>query len=379
MTAPLRLGVVGVGALSMRGILPHLTQPDIADRVTIAAVCDTDLARAQATADRFAIAGVYADLDEMLSQEDLDLVTLVTPIGLHAAQGLRVLGAGVHLHVNKTMSTTVAEADELIMEADKRGLHIVASPGEVLRPQLSAIRGLINDGAIGELAWAVCGCAFGSYHEDEPERNEGASAIDPSWYFRKPGGGPIYDMTVYALHQLTSVLGPAQRVTALSGQVLPTRTFGGREIAVDADDNTVLLLDFGGGRFAVAYGIAAAEGLAGDFAGAQFYGTRGSIVDLQLNGQPIEFEGRELTTSAPTSDWEMQMRVLPHVTGPHTDIAESHVFEDIMQLVRWIRDGVPSAATAEHARHVVDIIESGYRASTSGMTQTLSTTFQLPS
>ena len=363
----------------MRGILPHLTQADIADRVRPAAVCDTDLARAQATADRFGIAGVYADLDEMLSKEDLDLVTLVTPIGLHAAQGLRVLGAGVHLHVNKTISTTVAEADELITEADKRGLHIVASPGEVLRPQLRAIRDLINNGAIGELAWAVCGCAFGSYHEDEPERHEGASAIDPSWYFRKPGGGPMYDMTVYALHQLTSVLGPAHRVTALSGQVLPVRTFGGREIAVDADDNTVLLLDFGGGRFAVAYGIAAAEGLAGDFAASQYYGTRGSIVDLQLNGQPIEFDGRELTTSAPTSDWEMQMRVLPHVTGPHTEIPESHVFEDIMQLVRWIREGVPSAATAEHARHVVDIIESGYRASSSGVAQALSTTFQLPS
>ena len=27
--------------------------------------------------------------------------------------------------------------------------------------------------------------------------------IDPSWYYRKPGGGPLYDMTVYAMHGLT--------------------------------------------------------------------------------------------------------------------------------------------------------------------------------
>ncbi|GAB4185439.1 MAG: hypothetical protein Fur005_47890 [Roseiflexaceae bacterium] len=42
------------------------------------------------------------------------------------------------------------------------------------------------------------------------------SNVDPSWYFRKPGGGPLYDMTVYSLHGLTGVLGPAKRVTAMS-------------------------------------------------------------------------------------------------------------------------------------------------------------------
>ena len=68
----------------------------------------------------------------------------------------------------------------------------------------------------------------------------------------------MYDMTVYALHQLTTVLGPARRVTALSGQVVPVREFLGRAIEVEADDNTLLLLDFGEGAFALAYGAASA-------------------------------------------------------------------------------------------------------------------------
>src|SRR5438874_1142576 len=82
----------------------------------------------------------------------------------------------------------------------------------------------IEQGAIGKLSWAICGVAFGRYHEsEEPERLEphAGGPIDPSWYFRKPGGGPLYDMAAYALHGLTSVLGPARRVTALSGKVLP--------------------------------------------------------------------------------------------------------------------------------------------------------------
>ena len=65
----------------------------------------------------------------------------------------------------------------------------------------------------------------------------------------------------------------------------------------------------------------------------------------------------------------------PHVLGPHARMAESHVFEDMMQLVDWIRDGKPSIANAEHARHVIEIIEAGYRAAETGETQVLQTTF----
>ena len=96
-----------------------------------------------------------------------------------------------------------------------------------------------------------------------------------------------------------------------------------------------------------------------------------------LNGEPFDFPGREETLGAPIDDWEHQMRVLPHVVGEHRNIVEAHVFEDIMQLVRWVRDGVPSPVTAEHARHVIDIIESGYRAAETGQTQELRTTFDL--
>jgi predicted dehydrogenase len=377
-TAPLRLGIVGTGAIALRGLLPHLTQADVQDRVVVHAVCDPVPGRAAAVAERFAVPHAFADLETMLAEGGVDAVSVASPIGLHHAHVRLALEAGAHVHVNKTLATTVAEADDLIALATSRGLALVASPGEALRPQLRRIRELIADGAIGKLAFAVCGCAFGTYHErDEPERlvAPGEVPIDPAWYFRKPGGGPMYDMTVYALHQLTTVLGPARRVTALSGQVVPVREFLGRAIEVEADDNTILLLDFGEGAFAVAYGSASAGTIIEDFGAAGYYGTTGAIIGLELNGEPFEFERRELTTHAPAWDWDAQMHVLPHVVGAHREIAESHVFEDVMQLVRLVREGVPTAATPEHARHVIDIIESGYRAAESGEAQTLRTSF----
>jgi predicted dehydrogenase len=372
---PVRLGVVGVGALSLRGILPHLAQPDVADRVVVTALADPIVERAHAAAGQYGIGSVFASIEELLADGDVDAVTIVSPIGLHFEHARAALRAARHVHLNKTMTTTVAEADELIDLAAAAGLRIVASPGEVLRPHVTRTRELIADGAIGRVTWAICGAAFARYHEEEPERAEAAGgAIDPSWYFRKPGGGPLYDMTVYALHQLTSVLGPARRVTAQSGVRVPSRTFLGRTVRTEADDNTVLLLDFGDGLVAVAYGTAAGAPN-GQFGTGIYYGTRGAIDGLLLDGVPFEFPGRGDTLDMPLGDQNAQNRLLPHVVAAHREIGEAHVFEDIMQLVDWIRDDRPSAVTAEHARHVVDIIESGYRAAATGLTQDLRTTF----
>ena len=372
---PLRLGVVGVGALSLRGILPHVAEPDVADRVVLAAVADSVIDRARAAADRYSVPAAYASLDELLGAADVDLVTIVSPIGLHFEHARAALRAGKHVHINKTMTTTVAEADELIGLAAAGGLRIVASPGEVLRPHVSRTRELIAEGAIGRVTWAICGAAFGRYHEEETERTGVAGgAIDPSWYFRKPGGGPMYDMTVYALHQLTSVLGPARRVTAQSAVRVPERRFLDRTVRTEADDNTVLLVDFGDGLVAVAYGMAAGAPNE-QFGIGIYYGTEGSIDGLRLDGEPFEFPGRADTLDAPLGDQDALNRLLPHVVGAHRDIGEAHVFEDIMQLVDWVRDDRATPVTAEHGRHVVDIIESGYRAAATGITQDLRTTF----
>jgi predicted dehydrogenase len=283
------------------------------------------------------------------------------------------------VHVNKTLSTTVAEADTLIALARDHDLRFVASPGEVLRPQVSRTRELIASGAIGDVAWAICGGAFEAYHEsEEPERLQapGGLPINPAWYFRKPGGGPMYDITVYALHQLTSVLGPALRVTALSGIRVPYREFAGERIPTEADDNTILLLDFGDGVFAVAFGTASGA-VSEQFGACVYFGSRGTIDGVLLNGEPFDFPGREATLHGPVTDWDAQMCVLDHVVGAHRHLPEAHVFEDIMQLVRWVLDGVPSAVTAEHARHVVDIIESGYRSAATESTESLSTSFHI--
>jgi predicted dehydrogenase len=365
------MGVVGAGSISLRGILPHLSQEDVQDRVRLAAVCDPVPGRAEAAAAKFGVERAFTEYEELLESGGVDAITIASPIGLHYEQGRLALDAGKHIHFNKTMTTTAAEATDLIEMARARGLKIVASPGEMLRPHNQQVKRLIEEGAIGTLIWAACGAAFGRYHENEQVRHgsDVLSNIDPTWYYRKPGGGPLYDMTVYSLHALTGILGPARRLTALSGVRLREREFLGRMVPVDADDNTLMLLDFGESMFALSYGTAAGRVTEG-FAGS-YFGTAGSIVGLKLNGEPFDYPGRELAQQEGGSNqW-----LMPHVVGPHRLIEEQHVYEDIMQLVDWIREDKPSIVTAEHARHVIEIIEAAYRAAETGQTQVLTTTF----
>ncbi len=372
MPGRLGIGVVGAGSIGIRGALAHLSLEDVQDRVFLAAVCDPVPGRADAAARRFGVARAYERYEDLLEDPAVDAITLCSPIGLHYEQGLKAIEAGKHIHFNKTMTTTVAEATDLIERAGAASAKLVASPGEMLRPRNRAVRGLVESGALGKVSWAVTGAAFGTYHEDESVRRGGGTAdvIDPSWYWRKPGGGPLYDMTVYGLHALTGILGPAKRVVAMSGVAIRQREFQGILHACDADDNSLLLLDFGDSVFAFVHGTFA--GSVTGFGQVNVYGSEGTVEGELHNGNPLEYPGRERARHARFGD----VVLLPHVTEAHGALEEAHVFEDVMQLVDWVREDIPSVCGAQHARHVIEIIEAAYRSAETGRAQDLETTFE---
>jgi predicted dehydrogenase len=370
MSEIVRLGIVGTGSITLRGLLPHLTMEDVQDRVHVVAVCDPVLERAQAAAAKFGVPAAYADMESMLSAGGLDAVSIASPIGFHYEQGVMAVEAGLHVHLNKSMTTTVVEADDLIARAQARGVKLVASPGELINPRLQRIKELVAEGALGRLTWAISGSAFGRYHEQEASVRHGddpLTNINPAWYFRRPGGGPLYDMTVYGLHALTGVVGPAKRVTAMSGVRLPEREFRGEMLPTDMDDQTLMILDFGDAFFAYVYGVAA-----GNIPGLgrpMLFGSKGMINGPTLNGEVIDYPRRE---DAVAYDYAA---ALPHVVRAHRGMEEAHVFEDVMQLVDWVREGTPTLATAEHARHVIEIFDAAYRSASTGQVQALHTTF----
>lgn len=358
------MGVVGAGSIGIRAALEHLSLPDVQDRVYLAAVCDPVPGRAEAAAKKYGVKAWYLTYEELLTDPHVDAVTLCTPIGLHYEQGKMAIEAGKHVHFNKTMTTEVWDADDLIARAKAKGVKLVASPGMMLYPHNQRIRRLILEGRLGILNWAIGQAGGGgierNYHLNEPIRQgeDVLSNIDPRWYFRRPGGGPQYDVTVYPLHILTGIVGPARRVTGFSGLLLKEREFRGERFACDMDDTTFLLLEFDEAFFAFIGATVAGRIVPGQ--NPNIYGTAGAVIGTKFG---------EMDLTQPSD-------AMPHWWGPHGQMSERHVYEDMMQLVDWIREDKPATIpSAEHAWHVIEIIEAGYLAAETGQTQTLRTTF----
>jgi predicted dehydrogenase len=382
MARKIRVGLAGLGSVAQRGILPHTFQADAREKIEAVAVCDPIPGRAQATAEKWNWREAYTNYDEMLARADVECVLISSPIPYHYRQVMAALEAGKHVYVQKSMTTTLAEANDVVNLARAKGLKLCASPGEMIRPPWPQLKKLVDEGALGRVYWAMSGMQ-GPGHEYETFRREGdvLSSVDPTWYYKR-GGGPVYDMTVYCLHELTGVLGSVKRVSAMSGIGLPIREWKGQKIEVEMDDNTLISLDFGGSTFAFAFG-ANCRGV--NLPRLAIFGSEGTVaVQSRRPSQPgMGQVGRAAaggwaavvnSSLVPGGEHELEVPEMPYRVGPHLEIGEPHGYADIMHLVDCILEDRAPVPSGEHARHVVEIIEKAYQASREGQTLELSTT-----
>lgn len=120
--------------------------------VTVVAVADPDAAgRAQAAARSHALRQ-YGDYREMLAKEKPDLVCIAPRCtDEHHAMALAALRIGAHIYVEKPITQTLAEADELLELAARTRLKIVVAHQMRLAPNVLALRRAIDDGLLGDL------------------------------------------------------------------------------------------------------------------------------------------------------------------------------------------------------------------------------------
>jgi predicted dehydrogenase len=117
MSATLRGGVIGAGVFGGHHARKYASLPG----TRLAAVHDPDLARAEALAGPLGGRAI-ADLDAFL--QAVDVVTVASPATCHAGQALAALRAGKPVYVEKPIGIALGEADEIIAEAERRGLVV---------------------------------------------------------------------------------------------------------------------------------------------------------------------------------------------------------------------------------------------------------------
>src|SRR5215471_847008 len=104
-----RVGIVGagIGKAHARGYQA------LSERWDLTAICDIDQARADDFADEFSVPGVVSDLTELCRMDDLDVIDICTPPGLHFEHIQQVLAAGKHAICEKPLVGSLRQVDEL--------------------------------------------------------------------------------------------------------------------------------------------------------------------------------------------------------------------------------------------------------------------------
>jgi predicted dehydrogenase len=354
----LRLAILGPGDVAQRDYLPEFGR--IADRAEIVAVCGRTEARARAVAQEHG-APWFTDEATMLQEVPIDALVNLTPIQSHFETTLMALEAGVHVYSEKPLAGSVPEGRRLEQVAAERSLVLVAAPSVMLFPQVRLAQRLIAEGRIGSVHTAR-GVAMGAV---PPWPGFGS---DPTPYFSL-GGGPLIDLGVYPLHAITGLVGPAQRVAAMSARVgegftVPDGPAAGTRVDIEVDDAWTALLDLGGAR------IATIE------ANYTSHGTRSAEVELMGTDGTIAFSWFDVSAPvevlAPDGTWEA-------IEVPRTGRAEGpdHLL-GVQHLIECIESGAPPVLSAAHAIHVLEIFEQAHRSSREGVVATVETTFPSP-
>ncbi len=372
----IRVGLLGSGDVANHIYLPGLKQIDAEGGLQLVAVCDTIEDRVRAAAERYRVPRVYTEYDALLADDDVDLIVNLTPVPYHARMVLRALAAGKHVYTEKPLATTLEEANQIIEAMERAGRVVGCAPVLTVHPETTYLKGLLQANAIGKVCFIR---ARGS--------NPGPAwcedfLTDPTWFYKPGGGGPLFDLAVYPLNLITALMGPAKRITAMSGICVPERQVRsgvkkGQTISVEVDDNTHLILDFGDATFAsidATFCVLSAKGPR-----TEIYGTRG-VINLYAtpNEPPMEIYRDE--PEAGLRGWMVPQdtyrgSLKPYDPRPDKDRRPWTFADGVRHLARCIEEGKQPLISAYHARHILEITLKALESAQEGRAVELQTTF----
>lgn len=120
-----KVGVIGLGEVAQIIHLPILQ--NLANQFEISAICDVSPGLVQAKSDRYQVAHRYLDAYELVQQEDLDAVIVLSSDEYHAECVIAAVRHGKHVLIEKPMCLTLREAEEIIRARDEAGVQVMVA------------------------------------------------------------------------------------------------------------------------------------------------------------------------------------------------------------------------------------------------------------
>ena len=347
--SPVRAAIVGCGNIATR----YAEQILAYENVHLAGFSDIAPDRAETFAEKYG-GRCYPDLQSVLDDTAVNLVVNLTIHHAHAEVITRCLKAGKHVHTEKPLAMSYAEARRLVALADKRNLRLSSAPITYMGEAQQTAWQRIRNGDLGTVRLVYAEVNHGRIETWHP---------NPDAFYEV---GVLWDVAVYPLTLLTAFFGPAESVRSYGRVIYPHRvTTEGRKFTIKAPDLVLAAIEFPGGPVvrltANFYAKGSKQG-----GSLEFHGDRGSLYlgNFQSFNAPVEFAlyGEPLAPA-------------PHLRPPFEGVEFARGVED---LATAIAEGRPHRASGAHAAHVVEIAEGIQTGICTGETVRFKSTFTPP-
>ena len=143
----LRMGVIGYGYWGPNVVRNFHALPNC----TVDAVCDQNPAALHRVAALYPGMAVTRDVREIVTSPTLDAVAVVTPVSTHYALARQCLEHGKHVFIEKPLTATVGQAEDLIALAAQQGLTLMVDHTFLFTGAVQKMKELIDQHVLGAL------------------------------------------------------------------------------------------------------------------------------------------------------------------------------------------------------------------------------------
>ena len=220
-----RIALAGCGRISKN----HFDAIEKVDGLELVAVCDADPTRAEQAATQQGVA-CFTSYEKMLQDANADVITIATPSGLHADQGVAAAQAGKHVVMEKPMAISLTGADALVHACDKAGVQLFVVKQNRLNPPIQLLKHAVDKNRFGRIYMASC-----TVHWARPQEYYDQAPWRGTWEF---DGGAFMNQASHYVDLIQWLMGPVESVMA------KTATLARR---IETEDTGVAILKFRNG------------------------------------------------------------------------------------------------------------------------------------
>ncbi|OGV37175.1 MAG: oxidoreductase [Lentisphaerae bacterium GWF2_49_21] len=227
----LKVGLVGCGRIAQRHA--ELLGKNCISGASLAAVCDVNKKKAENLGGKYNTPW-YEDFKSMMQEENPDVVSVLTPSGMHAEHVIELARYGKHIIVEKPMSLTLDDADKMIKACDANAARLFVVKQNRFNLPVVKLKEALDAGRFGKIVLGtvrVRWCRPQEYYDSDEWRG--------TWRY---DGGVLTNQASHHIDMLEWMLGDVESVFAKGATAL---------VDIEVEDTAVVVLKFLNGALGV--------------------------------------------------------------------------------------------------------------------------------